>query len=202
MKKFSIILLFLILPLTTTLAQEENRIQEIGLTTSNFNNFGITYRTGKDNNSLWRFSALSSSINSESSNSNSTEINNSDLGIGIQVGKERRSTVSEKFELRYGLDLGYQYDHGVQERIETAPDQTFEDSFNSHEMAISGVFGFNFLVTKGFILGGEVLPRVYYRSFKRESNVVGTNTSATSETDRFGFNLNTSSIRLSFVYRF
>ena len=127
---------------------------------------------------------------------------NSDFGFGVRIGKERRSTITEKFELRYGIDLGYQYDHGSQERIETSPNQTIEDSFNSHEMGVSGVFGFNFLIAEGFILGGEVSPRVYYRTFRRESQIVGTNTSTTNESERFGYNLNTSSIRLSFVYRF
>ena len=69
-------------------------------------------------------------------------------------------------------------------------------------MGINGVFGFNFLISEEFLLGGEVLPRFYYRSFKRENLVNGTNRSTVNESDRYGFDLNTSSITLSFVYRF
>lgn len=203
MKKPLFTLLIILCSTSLSFAQGKVKVREIGLTTSSFNNFGLTYRIGKNNNSLWRFSALSSSVNNQNSPSSSVDVNDTDFGIGISVGKEKRSVITEKFELRYGVDIGYQYDYGNQERIEIIPiNQTTEDILNIHEMSINGVFGFNFLIAEEFVLGGEVLPRVYYRSFKRENLVNGSNRSTVNESDRYGFNLNTSSLRLSFVYRF
>ena len=80
MKKPFIILLFLSMP-CLLLAQEKVKQKENGLTFSNLDNFGLTFRTGTDK-SLWRFNTLFLSGNSNERTADSSLYKRTDTGIG------------------------------------------------------------------------------------------------------------------------
>ena len=200
MKHFILALLFITLPLSFTYAQETSKTREIGLTTSDLNSFGVTYRKGNES-SVWRFNALSSSLSFNNDERDDLDSDLSTFGFGLSIGKEWRSPVKDKLELRYGFDLRYSYSHGKTESFNTNLNSTVENISNSFETGINGVFGFNFLFTNEFLLGGEFLPTLYYGSSKLEIDDPQ-GQSSTRNTDSFGFRMNTSSVRLSLLYRF
>lgn len=204
MKKLILTLLFTSLPLSFTYAQEKVKVREVGLITSDLNNFGFTFRKGNQR-SVFRFNAFTTSLSSNdiTDNINDDKFTRSNFDFGLRIGKEWRTSVSEKLEIRTGFDLGYSYSQQKDERLDPATQSVVIEEFltKSSETGVNFVFGFNFLFGDGFVLGGEVLPGYYYRTLDVESklstvtNVIRTEEGAT-------FDLSTSSLRLSLLYRF
>ena len=95
MKKSLTILLCLSMPFFI-MAQETNKQREIGLVFNNPDNFGLTFKTGSDK-SLWRFNTLSISGNSSNLLTDSSDIKQNNMGIGITFGKEFRKNVILSF---------------------------------------------------------------------------------------------------------
>lgn len=205
MKHIILTLLITVISFSFSYGQEEAIVKEIGLTTSNLNNFGFTYRKGKENR-VFRINAISTSLGEderifETNVTNKTEY--SDFGFRISIGKEWRSTVKEKLEMRYGLDLGYRYSTSKQEVLDDITQtQVITETINKYNSAgINMVIGFNFLLSDGFLLGGEILPGY---SFYNTNSTVKTFEIETSSRDDSGsgFGFSTSGVRLSFLYRF
>lgn len=204
MKKLIVTLLFTALSLSFTYAQEKVKVREIGLTTSDLNNFGFTFRKGNQK-SVLRFNALTTSLSSNdiADNINNNEFTRSNFDFGLLIGNEWRSSVSEKLEIRAGFDLGYSYSQQKDERLDPATQTVVIEELltKSSETGVNFVFGFNFLFGDGFLLGGEVLPGFYYRTSDVESRL-STITDVIRTEEGFGFDLSTSSLRLSLLYRF
>ena len=183
-------------------SQESVKIKELGFTTSNLNDFGITYRQGSTN-TLWRFNAIASNAGFSNSKGDYEERSNSGFSIGLQVGKEWRKLISQKFELRLGTDLGFRYGQSKYERFD-APSQTLEykSSNETFKASALGVFGFNFVFTDMFLVGAEFLPALTYSKGSTEQYYQSSGETVNSENESFNFGFSTDSIRLSLLYRF
>lgn len=202
MKKTLFTLLIILCSTSLSFAQDKVKVREIGLTTSNLDNFGLTFRKGNEK-SVFRFNLLNTSISKDNlPDLQDDELTSSTFGLGLRLGNEWRSPVSEKFELRTGFDLGYLYDQTKVERTDELTQNVNEEvTLRTTEASINFVFGFNFMVSQNFILGGELLPAYTLRNSELTSRQ-GTVESTEPLEDAISFDLNSSSLNLSFVYRF
>lgn len=201
MKKFTLLLIFM-LASYFTYSQDVDKIKELGFTTNNLNDFGITYRTGSEK-SLWRFNAISSSISKRTSSDDSSNDTWTSLGFGVQFGKEWRKLLSQKFELRYGLDLAFNFSNSKDENFDPAtPDLITKYITNSYRSGINAVLGFNFVFAEGFLVGAEFQPAISYSKEKSEMHNPNAQEPRTSESDNLSFGLSTDALRLSLIYRF
>jgi len=184
-------------------AQEVKRIQEVGLTFSSFNifeSFGITYRVGTEKG-LWRFNALFIDINSLEETQSIIGIKTSNINFGLRVGRESRTLLTNKLEFRVGGDLGFRYNYNssTQQTINGLDESTIR-TINIYP-GINGVFGFNYIINKNLILGGELLPSWNLRIGTRE-NIVQGQVVQTTEYWGTSFGLSNNGILLSLAYRF
>ncbi len=202
MKKPLFALLIILFSTSFSFAQDKVKVREIGLTTSNFDNFGLTFRKGNEK-SVFRFNLLNTSISQDNlPDLQDDELTTSTFGFGLRLGNEWRSSISEKFELRTGFDLGYLYDQTKVERTDGLTQTVNQEvTLRTSEAGLNFVFGFNFMVAENFILGGEILPALSLRNSERESRQ-GTVEITEKLQDTISFDLNSSSLNLSFIYRF
>lgn len=176
-------------------AQSADRTHEIGLSTTNFDNFDLIYRVGTES-SLWRFSAFNLSAQLTPINAADDENENTRFGIGIGIGHEWRRNMTKKLDFRYGADLRASYN---QSELATALNGT------STSKAVStgayAVLGINYRFSKRFLIGAEFLPGLSFASneVKREGSPLIADSS--NSTSALSFNMNNSA-QISFVYQF
>ncbi|MBT1704313.1 hypothetical protein [Chryseosolibacter indicus] len=187
MLKNTLPVLFLLI--TTISFAQDLKQKEVGILMKSLDNFGLTYRTGSKT-ALWRFSGLSlyGSKNNQDYNK-STSYN-----ISLKAGREFRNDITNKLELRTGLDvsLGYLYSKNP---------LNYNTKENIFMPGIDGIVGLNFLITEDFIVGAEITPGFYYRTGKRTA--YNSNIGVDVETDISEFNFSiTNSATLSLIYRF
>ena len=202
--KHSSILFSLILLSYLSYSQDTAKIKEIGITTANLNDFGITYRQG-NSKSVWRFNAITSNISfsNESNSDDPNEISRTGFSLGFQAGKEWRKVIKPKFELRFGADIGFRYNTSDYERFNTdslAIAYTANDKF--YRPSINAVLGFNFVFSDNFLMGAEFQPSIYYTKSRSESYLANTQETNIRESETFGFGFSTNAIRMSLLYRF
>src|SRR4051812_47161556 len=89
MKKTSFILLAFLITLAAS-AQEAKQ-KEVGIVLSNFDSFGLTYRTGTAQ-SMWRFNVVNVNlVNSKAEpDNNNDNVKQNSLTFTIRAGKEKR----------------------------------------------------------------------------------------------------------------
>jgi len=200
--KYSIAFSFLMLLSSSLFSQESKKIIELGFTTRNLTDYGITFRRGT-NNSLWRFNAISSNgqilINDNINNNQNTK--NRDFGAGFQVGKERRTNISNRFELRHGADVGFNYNTSKYKTYNNNNLLNLDRSNTNYSPKINAVLGFNFIFNS-FLLGAEIQPNIRY-SFRTSKNYNSFSKTYTTDKSNFlSYGISTSDIRISFVYKF
>ncbi|MCK4662217.1 MAG: hypothetical protein KAT68_05090 [Bacteroidales bacterium] len=185
------------------IAQEKTKQKEVGLLFNDFDNFGLTFKTGT-NNSLWRLNSLIISGNSQDEISDSSEYSQNRLGCSFKLGKEYRKAINENLELRYGADISFSYNQYEYDRN----DKTVSDNDRyikqiEYEPGINLVFGFNYLINNKIILGAELLPSFSYM-FGTETDKGYYNDDKTIKSDISGFRygLSNTSAYLSLAYRF
>ena len=81
---------------------------EVGITLSDLNSFGLTYRLGKDK-ALWRFNTVFGEFQKLSSDSYS-------YLYGGSIGREWRKNLTENLLFRYGSDI-----FSINERAKNRP---------------------------------------------------------------------------------
>ncbi|NOY38330.1 MAG: hypothetical protein GXO83_12265 [Chlorobi bacterium] len=201
MKK--LILLILTISLSYySIAQESEKLNEIGFTTLNLSNFGITYRIG-NNKSVWRFNAIIINGGSSKSNEDNLDKSQNRFGAGFQVGKEHRKTISDKFELRYGLDLAFSYYKNNYIRVDQLNlNRDSKKKYLYYDPSINLVLGFNFVFTDKFLLGAEFLPYFSYSTRINKEYDFTTDEYKITKTQGASYGLSSESIRLSLIYRF
>ena len=172
--------------------------QELGVTFSNFDSFGFTYRVGKENN-LWRFSTGFISGGTNTTEGVTEELKRTSFGLGVQIGKELRKPISEKFTLRYGLDLSFRFNHNTDAPIDASNNEGTK--YNAYVPGINFVLGTNFQVAERLILGAELLPGASY-SYSKSSITAADGTEQVVEQKIFNYGFNNNSAILSLVYQF
>ena len=186
------------------MAQEPEKQKEIGLVFSNFDNFGITYKTGTAK-SLWRFRTMSISGGKMNQTQDSTLNKQNDFDFGFALGKEYRKEIAKKLELRYGADLSFSYsnhkydsnDLSVRDNDGISSQTFFRPGFNL-------VFGLNYILNDNFVIGAEVLPSFNYTTSIAKGEYYNDNNfrEVKNETLGFSYGLSSNSVLLSLAYRF
>ncbi|MCT4637532.1 MAG: hypothetical protein N4A72_07475 [Bacteroidales bacterium] len=207
MKKLFTILLCLSMAYVLT-AQENSKQREVGLVFSNFDNFGISYKTGTKR-SLWRYNTLIVRGNNNKEDGDFEKITRNNTGFELKFGKEFRRDISDKLEFRFGADLSFRY-RDIKYENESKIDNvvTLKNNRTVYEPGLNLVLGFNYVVNDNIIIGAEMLPFVRYStgtSETRERNYsVNSNTYIDVDSDISGFSygLSNSSVMLSVAYRF
>ncbi len=186
------------------MAQEKTKQKEVGLSFSNLDEFGITYKVGTQK-AMWRFNTLllTGGKNTLKYPEQAKVINNN-FGFDLMVGREYRTSIDDNFEFRCGFDLSFSNYKLTHE------DKTMEDSHDwrktvskESSYGFNLVFGFNYVFKNKLVVGVEALPNVsiidgeikksaYYGDFETEkSDISGS---------RYG--LKNSSVLLTLAYRF
>ena len=183
-------------------ARKPEKLNELGVTTLNLNDFGITYRIGNDK-SVWRFNAVLINGSRSKNNDDNMERTSSACGTGFQVGKERRKKTGEKFELRYGLDLSFNYNKSKHTGKDNQnQDNDYKYIVISYEPGINLVLGFNFVFAENFLVGAEFLPYIHYTGQINKDYDFRAGEYRITNTRGLVYGLSSNSVRLSLVYRF
>ena len=174
MRQFS--LLFIIIALSMATAAQGNqqvpqKLNELGLTFSNPDRFGLTYKTGR-NQSLWRFHTFIASGNEQKVEASDlyTEAKHSNHDYTVKIGRAKISELTEDFEFRYGFDLFYSYSQDKDEINivnDGSPEQLNKTILNRY--GVNLVFGFHHRINNRILIGAEFLPHFSYRSGTSES---------------------------------
>ncbi len=183
------------------MSQEVSKQKEVGLVFYNFDNFGITYKTGT-NHAMWRFTTLFAGNNKSEQTADSLTGNNSNLGFGVEFGREYRKAITNNFEFRYGGDISYQFSHSTTD-IENGNYSTRNVSLKqtNHSPGLNLVLGFNYVIKQHVVIGFEMLPYFRYHYSKRVQ-YLDSSDEQTTKTIGFAWGLSSQSVLISLAYRF
>lgn len=198
-------LLFFVFALSASFAYSQSSThQEVGITLRNLNSFGITYRLGKPDQ-VWRFNTLLLSGDKRSLKADSVDNTQINQGILLSIGREKRHSITEKLDFRYGADLAFQYSHYKSKREDKTINETNDYLSESFEYTPSFnlVIGFNYHLND-FIIGAEMLPSFGYSFGSKRATTYGYPDDYIVKSDISGiqYGLSNSGVRLSFVYAF
>src|SRR6056297_3498762 len=203
MKKSVLFLLTLCLTVTVMGqdTKESGQQKEIGILFSDFESFGLTYKFGTSK-SMFRIKTilLSGSINE--SNSFNSEIINENLRFKLGFGKEFRSDISKKAELRYGADVLFEYSkYESKTKNETSGNNYFLDKQIYYGPGVNLIIGFNYSISKKIFFGAEILPYITYLTGTKTEKTYPDFISTESDLSRLKYGLSNTSIMLSLTYR-
>ena len=182
-------------------AQQTQKLNELGLTTRSLNTFGITYRFGNEK-SVWRINVFSTNGQSSFDNSNNRELKENRYGAALQLGKERRTAISNTFELRHGLDFGFSYNSSKIVIHDNVGNLVTDRLSRSYEPKINLVLGFNFIFNQSFLLGAALQPSISYQISNNKNYDENSKTYNSQNRNYFNFGLSNQVIQLSLAYRF
>lgn len=186
------------------MAQETKNQKEAGISFSNLNNFGLTFKTGTEN-SMWRFTTLMIAGSNTDKTSESRVDKSNSTGINVRLGKEFRKEIAENLELRYGADLSFSYSQSKSESNDkTANNLDVLSEQTTYEPGIYLVFGLNYMLNESFVIGAEILPGVSYFTGTNIVKSYNTNNGEEVKSDINGFQygLSNSSVLITLAYRF
>ncbi|CAL2076024.1 hypothetical protein [Tenacibaculum sp. 190524A05c] len=199
MKKTLLSLLLLCATISTTVAQEGEKRQEVGINFSSLNSFGLNYKTGTSKN-LWRFSVLALNLNNtESETDDPVRGDDEQFNIGAQVsiGKEFRKDITKNLEFRYGFDVAFAYNNNKFTRDATT---FFETERTTYTPSLAGVIGVNYVFNDNLAFGVELLPRFSYTTGDF-TETTGTNV-INGDISSYAFGFGNNPAQLSLSYRF
>ena len=182
--------------------QETVKQKEAGILFRDFDNFGLTYRFGTIK-SMWRINAMSLSGNTRNETQDSLQIDGSNIGLGIRIGKEFHKSLTEKLELRYGADLMFDLYYNKSDfDDQSLADSDLENSSLNTNQGISFVLGFNYIINDHFILGVEVNPNISYMYSKAKTWNSITDIERENIRDGIYWNASGSSVLFTLAYRY
>lgn len=201
MKK-ALIIIAVILPFLCQ-AQDETRIKEVGVTFSNLESFGLTYRMGSQN-AVWRFNTIFINGSHQNNIADSMDFKRRNVGAGIYFGREYRTEIADKLEFRYGLDLSLIYTHRKNESTSRYANATYSANYTLYEPGVGVILGINYVTPKNLVFGAEILPSVRYmvgKDFHSTTSDSGTNT-VDYDVSGLSYGISNTSAVLSVAYRF
>lgn len=179
---------------------QEKKVREVGLSFSNPDNFGLSYKVGCDNK-FWRLNILSIS-GSISTNENEDYIgDNNQFNAGFRLGREYRKDIKDNFQFIYGADLSFSYtrDNQNTDRIPADANDS-EDVANTYRPGFNLVFGMNYAINDKLVFGAELLPGANY-NISYSKRTVGNEVNNTNTTN-LSYNITLSNVRFTLAYRF
>lgn len=186
--------------------EDNSKIHEVGITFRGLDRFGFIYKVGKSS-SLWRMEAFTlngSSRETKDRENDSLESSIINYGGGLSFGREHRKSLTEKFELRYGLDVQYSYRYSTNKQNNTSQ-RTYQKTTNFHNVGLEFIFGFNFVAKKQLVIGAEIDLGVYYRfGYEKENDtfIDGSSQESISDVSQYNFGLSNYPAQLTIAYRF
>ena len=203
MKIFSITLVLTFL-LGGLKSQEVKKYRELGVSTSTFNNFGITYRTGNEN-SIWRFNALVASSSRINESSDDYEFESNSFRSFLSVGKEKRKNISDKLALRYGVDARMSIENRATKEVDNTSieERINENKLTKYSPGINLVLGFNYEIAKNVLLGMEVHPAFTYSFGERNTTSINSQRTIEFNNDysEISYGLRSNSLLLTVVIK-
>ena len=184
------------------MAQEKTKQKEVGLSFSNLDEFGITYKVGTQK-AMWRFNTLllTGGKNTLKYPEQAKVINNN-FGFDLMVGREYRTSIDDNFEFRCGFDIVYGYSSVKREDKTSLDTQDWMTTKNStSKYGFNFVLGFNYTINHKLVLGAEVLPGINFQDGEvKKSYNYGNEETTDISGSRYG--LKNSSVLLTLAYRF
>lgn len=202
------VILFLILAvIALPIFSQDNdkvKVKELGISFSNLDNFGITYKTGHTK-ALWRINTLLLTQYKLEEVADSLETLRDAIGFGIKFGREWRKEIATNFEMRYGVDLSFTYTQSKSETKDySISERDMLDKQYLFQPGVNFVFGFNYVIKEKFVIGAEILPYVSYVTGEttRMNFYNNDGHEIKSETSGFRYGISSNSALLTFSYRF
>ena len=208
MKTISIFLIAAALSFSSEAQTQEDskvKLNELGITFSDFDRFGLVYKTGREH-SLWRFQTLMVSQNNQKRTFNDyhTDSKYKNADYTLKIGRVYISEMSEDFDFRFGVDLFYSYSKDKEEFniVNDGPaEQLNERKANTYGMNL--VFGFHHLLNEHILIGAEFLPHFSYRSGSvKEYENSEHNNPETLDISGYSYGLSNNSVQVNLIYRF
>lgn len=189
MKKNSILFFLTFFILNISVAQEKTRINEIGLYFTDFDNFGVRYKTGNDN-LLFRITALSlNALKSRSQNEGGVYFNETISGLGFNLGIEKPIKVNEKFNLYYGAELRNSFFY---QKVDYGNPNQPEVKTNNFGIGLGFVMGVSYYLKPDIKISAELIPGINYNHNNSDGNK--------TNTFNLGFTNNLPGITLSYKF--
>jgi len=184
------------------MAQEKTKQKEVGLSFSNLDEFGITYKVGTQK-AMWRFNTLllTGGKNTLKYPEQAKVINNN-FGFDLMVGREYRTSIDDNFEFRCGFDIVYGYSSVKREDKTSLDTQDWMTTKNStSKYGFNFVLGFNYTINHKLVLGAEVLPGMNFQDGEVKKSYNYGN-EETTDISGFNYGLKNSYALLTLAYRF
>ncbi len=159
MKKLTFLMVLSLL-CTTLFSQEFSKRKEVGLTFSNLDHFGFTYRVGTER-ALWRYNLAVMNLGLSNSDINEVKRKTFNASIALGIGREFRKSISPELDFRYGGDLSLSYAYSKEKN--TNPSLERSQTFNGFSTSAGLVLGFNYKLSDNLIFGAELLPKLNYK---------------------------------------
>lgn len=198
---------------TNLIAQDSLKQKEIGMMTSNFNNFGMFYKTGNIKNK-WRFQTLVFSGNNETTTQEQVrefitfpkeETSRSEYSILCKVGREHCIPITPRFQIFVGADLISRFLYNSETYPKGINDSLYKNDpkiTQTYQLGIGGVVGFNYIIANCIVVGAELSPTVLYEHSKTDNKFLTTYSKENNETKRFVYGFTNQSVLLCLSYRF
>lgn len=207
MKRFIILLVFSTIVLSSK-AQQSVSQKEIGLTTTDFEGFGLSYMSGTST-SLWRFSTFNSSGNiQEYIQDTASNTLNKNLSVAFKIGKEFRKMVAKNIEFRYGVDVSCSFRKTSEDiTSRTSSFTTLNTEYSTISPGINVILGFNYVIKSKLVIGAELNPGMSYwferrdRNYVRQSGGSIVNYEETYQTSRIGYTISNTPVLFTLAYR-
>lgn len=149
-------------------AQQPNCIKEIGLSFSSLDNFGLTFKFGREK-SPWKIGAFKISdtwAKEKAINLNGIElmnINQKSKGLGLQIGKEFRNRIIDNVFFTYGPDYNltnYSMELKEQSNEISEYEINYDIKYNIHELGFN--LGLTYVYNDKIVLQAFMVPGIYY----------------------------------------
>ncbi len=139
-KKLCLLLPILLLTYST-FAQKS---QELGVTFSSLNNFGIVYK--KQLKKETRYLRLSGA----NFNLSIVDVRNFSIGAGVAIGWENRKAINEKFNFIHGADVGMKFNFN----------EVSDDFIGVISTSFGYILGVQYRLNDNFYINLETIPKI------------------------------------------
>ncbi len=168
-----ILVLFILSFLSATyFSQEKMKVQEVGLSFYNFQNYGMHYKIG-DGTNMWRFRVLTGGISFEGDDFISRAF------VSTAIGRERRKEIAPNFNFVSGIELNSSYYFEVPDPLSS----TISSYYRVFSLGVAGIIGVRYEINDKFYAGAEMLPNITYNRYNYGTiteNNLGLNFSSTA----------------------